>query len=149
MWRSTSLGPCERLIRSQCRDRIDCSVHIGQNGRMAKVSGTSKPAATSATLTVTATEAKTRFGPLLETAIRGGSVVITKHNTPKAVLLSMAEYEALGGSPPPDLHALRDEFDGLLAGLQRPGRRKALQAAFDATPRELGRLAVANHRRRG
>jgi prevent-host-death family protein len=116
---------------------------------MAKVSATSKQAATSATLTVTATEAKTRFGPLLETAIRGGSVVITKHNTPKAVLLSMAEYEALGGSPPPDLHALSDEFDGLLAGLQTPGKRKALRSAFDATPRELGRLAVASHRRRG
>ena len=101
------------------------------------------------TLTVTATEAKTRFGPLLETAIRGGSVVITKHDTPKAVLLSMAEFEALGGSPPPDLKALSDEFNGLLARLQTPGNRKALKSAFDATPKELGRLAVAQQRRRG
>jgi antitoxin Phd len=98
--------------------------------------------------TVTATEAKTRFGPLLETAIRGGSVVITKHDAPKAVLLSIAEFEALGGLPP-DLNALSAEFDGLAARLQTPGRRKALKSAFEATPRELGRLAVANYRRRG
>jgi len=104
---------------------------------------------TSAALTVTATEAKTRFGPLLEAAIGGGSVVITRHNTPKAVLLSMAEYEALGGSRPPDLQALSVEFDSLVARLQTPRSRKALKSAFDATPRELGRLAVAHQRRRG
>ena len=89
------------------------------------------------------------FGPLLETAIRGGSVVITKHDTPKAVLLSMAEFEALGGSRPPDLNALGDEFNSLLARLQTPRARKALKSAFDATPKELGRLAVAQQRRRG
>jgi antitoxin Phd len=116
---------------------------------MAKVSGKSKRAAPSATRTVTATEAKTRFGPLLETAIRGGSVIITKHDTPKAVLLSMAEFETLGGARPPDLNALRDEFDSLLARLQTPKNRKALKSAFDAAPKELGRLAVAHQRRRG
>ena len=107
------------------------------------------PAATTTALTVTATEAKTRFGPLLETAIRGGAVIITKHDTPKAVLLSMAEFEALGGSRQPDLKALRNQFDGLLARLQTPASRSALKSAFDASPKELGRLAVANHRRRG
>ena len=83
------------------------------------------------TQTVTATEAKTRFGPLLETVIRRGAVVITKHDAPKAVLLSIAE------------------FDGLVARLQTPGSRRALKSAFEASPRELGRLAVANRRRRG
>jgi antitoxin Phd len=109
----------------------------------------SKHAATTTALTVTATEAKTRFGPLLETAIRGGAVVITKHDTPKAVLLSIAEFEALGGSRQPDLKMLSKEFDGLLARLQTPASRRALKSAFDATPKELGRLAVANQRRRG
>ena len=104
---------------------------------------------TTTALTVTATEAKTRFGPLLETAIRGGSVVITKHDAPKAVLLSIAEFEALGGSREPDLNALSAEFDSLVARLQAPASRKALKSAFEATPTELGRLAVANHRRRG
>ena len=113
-----------------------------------KLRAKSKYSATTA-LTVTATEAKTRFGPLLETAIRGGSVVLTKHDAPKAVLLSIAEFEALGGSRQPDLNALSADFDSLVARLQTPGSRKALKSAFEATPRELGRLAVANHRRRG
>ena len=129
--------------------QIDHYVHIGQNSHMVKISGESRRVARSATLRVTATEAKTRFGPLLETAIRGGSVIITKHDMPKAVLLSMEEFEALGGSRPPDLHALSGEFDSLLARLQTPGHRKALKSAFDATPRELGRLAIANRPRRG
>jgi prevent-host-death family protein len=100
-------------------------------------------------LTVTATEAKTRFGPLLEAAIAGGSVIITKHDTPKAVLLSMAEFEALGGARPPDLHALSAEFDGLLARLQTPAARTALKSAFSAPPKTLGRLAAIRRRRRG
>jgi len=116
---------------------------------MAKTTKKTTLVAASAALTVTATEAKTRFGPLLEAAIRGESVVITKHDAPKAVLISIAEFEALGGSRPPDLRALRGEFDGLLARLQTPRSRKALQAAFEATPNELGRLAAANQRRRG
>jgi antitoxin Phd len=116
---------------------------------MATMKTSAKKHKVNTTLTVTATEAKTRFGPLLETAIRGGSVVITKHDTPKAVLLSMAEFEALGGSRPPDLNALSDEFDSLLARLQTPRARKALKSAFDATPKELGRLAAAQQRRRG
>jgi antitoxin Phd len=115
---------------------------------MAKTSSTAVTVA-SAALTVTATEAKTRFGPLLEAAIRGESVVITKHDTPKAVLISIAEFEALSGSRPPDLQALRGEFDGLVTRLQTPRSRKALQSAFEATPNELGRLAVAKRRRRG
>jgi prevent-host-death family protein len=101
------------------------------------------------TLTVTATEAKTRFGPLLETAIAGGAVIITKHDTPKAVLLSMAEFEALGGSRPPDLDALSAEFDWLLARLQTPSAGKALKSAFAAKPKTLGRLAATRPRRRG
>jgi antitoxin Phd len=113
-----------------------------------KVRAKSKHSASTA-LTVTATEAKTRFGPLLEMAIRGGSVVITKHDAPKAVLLSIAEFEALGGSRPPDLNALSADFDSMTARLQTPSSRKALKSAFEATPRELGRLAVANYRRRG
>lgn len=102
-----------------------------------------------AALTVTATEAKNRFGPLLDTAIQGGSVVITKHDTPKAVLLSIAAFESLVRSGEPSLNTLSDEFDTLLARMQTSSSRNALTAAFNATPAELGRLAVSNARRRG
>jgi prevent-host-death family protein len=118
--------------------RIDYYGRYVQNGRMAKH-----------TLKVTATEAKTRFGPLLETAIAGGSVIITKHDTPKAVLMSIAEFEALGGNRPPDLTSLSAEFDGLLDRLQTPAARTALTSAFAAKPKTIGRLAAARRRRRG
>lgn len=108
-----------------------------------------KPGRTAATVTVTATEAKNRFGPLLETAMSGGSVVITRHDTPKAVLLSMAEYQALGGTAAPDLRALSAEFDARFAKLQTPAGGQALKSAFAAAPDELGRLAAAGKRRRG
>ena len=44
---------------------------------------------------------------------------------------------------------LSKEFDSWLARLQTLARRKALRSAFDATPKELGRLAVGNQRGRG
>jgi len=100
-------------------------------------------------LKVTATEAKNRFGPLLEKAIQGRSVVITKHDTPKAVLLSIAEFELLVRSKQPSLDTLTNEFDSLLARMQTASSRNALKSAFGTAPAELGRLAVANARRRG
>ena len=36
--------------------------------------------------TVAASEAKNKFGQVLDSALRDGAVVITKHDTPKAVL---------------------------------------------------------------
>jgi len=103
----------------------------------------------STALTVTATEAKTRFGPLLEKAIQGRAVVITKHDTPKAVLLSITEFESLVRPKEPTLDTLTNEFDRVLARMQTTSSRNALKSAFGATPAELGRLAVVNARRRG
>ena len=37
--------------------------------------------------TVAATRIKNEFGAVLEQAIRGGAVAITKHETPRAVLI--------------------------------------------------------------
>lgn len=99
--------------------------------------------------TVSATEAKTRFGPLLDAAMRGESVVITRHNAPKAVLISMAEYQALGGRRPLDLAALTAEFDAQFAAMQTPARRRAMTAAFNASPEALATAAVEGARRRG
>ena len=102
-----------------------------------------------ASLAVSATEAKNRFGPLLESAMRGHPVLITRHDVPKAVLLSIAEFESLVRAAEPNLESLSREFDTLLDQLQSKGSRNALKRAFDAAPAELGRLAVAHARRRG
>ena len=92
--------------------------------------------------TVAATRFKNEFGAIFEQATLGGAVAITKHNTPKAVLLSYAEFEALTRSSSPGLDELTGEFDTLLERMQTPGAKDGTAAAFDASPEELGRSAV-------
>ena len=100
------------------------------------------------TVAISATEAKNEFGRILETVIQGGKVVITKHNSPKAVLISMDEFNALSDAHRAELEILSKEFDGLLARMQIPAARAGMDAAFHATPKELGKAAVAAARRR-
>ena len=64
--------------------------------------------------TVAATRFKNEFGSIFQQASVEGAVAITKHNTPRAVLLSYAEFQALTRSSPV-LDELTDEFDTLLA----------------------------------
>jgi antitoxin Phd len=97
---------------------------------------------------ITATEAKNEFGRVLETVIRGSRVFITKHSAPKAVLISVEEFNALSRATETQLNTLTGEFDALLDGMQTPKARAAMKAAFDATPKQLGKAAVAAARKR-
>ncbi len=98
---------------------------------------------------VSATVAKNEFGRVLDMALRGARVVITKHDAPTAVLLSASAYAALAGRATPDLDALRDEFDAMLDRMQTPKARAGTAALFAASPSELGGAAVATaHGRR-
>ena len=90
-----------------------------------------------------ATDAKNAFGRVLETAMREGAIVITKHADPKAVLLSWDEFEALASVRSQQLGALTNEFDALLARMQTARARKGMRAAFGAAPAQLGKAAVA------
>jgi prevent-host-death family protein len=98
---------------------------------------------------VTATDAKKEFGRVLDTVIQGGAVVITKHDAPKAVLMSMDEFNALSRASEATLERLSQRFDALLARMQTPKARAGMKAAFDASPRQLGKAAVTVARRRG
>lgn len=91
---------------------------------------------------VTATDAKNEFGSVLDTAIEKGAIAITRHETAKAVLLSVDEFNALVGAREGELDTLGGEFDALLAGMQAPGARSRMKAAFGASPTELGKAAV-------
>ena len=93
-----------------------------------------------------ASDAKNSFRRMLDVAERSGMVTITRHDEPKAVLLSMDEYRALAGARQYALDALAGEFDTVLARMQAPGARNAMQTAFDAPARELGRIAVKGAR---
>ena len=92
--------------------------------------------------TVAATKAKNQFGAILEKTMHGGAVAITRHDTPKAVLLSFAEFESLVKERCRSLDDLNAEFDGLLARMQTSKAKKGVEAAFKASPVELGRAAV-------
>ena len=89
-----------------------------------------------------ATDAKNSFGRVLDAAVRTGMVTITRHDAPRAVLLSMDEYRALAGARETTLDSLSREFDAMLDRMQLPGAREAMQAAFDTPAEELGRIAV-------
>jgi antitoxin Phd len=91
---------------------------------------------------VAASRFKNEFGAIFEQAALGGAVAITKHDAPKAVLLSYAEFESLVKARSSALDELSGEFDELLVRMQTPRARKGMAAAFDASPAELGRAAV-------
>jgi antitoxin Phd len=98
---------------------------------------------------VTATDAKKQFGRVLEMVLRGGAVVITKHDAPKAILLSVDEFNALTRTTENKLDSLTADFDAMLVRMQTPRARSGMQAAFGASPRALGRAAVTAARKRG
>lgn len=91
---------------------------------------------------VPATQFKNHFGNVVDQAVRGGAVAITKHDAPQAVLLSYAEFHSLVQSRREALEDLDAQFDELLARMQTPKARQSMQRAFDATPPRLGRAAV-------
>ena len=97
---------------------------------------------------VAATRLKNEFGAVLDQALRGGAVAITRHDTPRAVLISYDEFQALVKARSHDLSDLTAEYDVLLAGMQTPKAKKAMENAFFATPAALGQAAVRAARKR-
>ncbi len=101
-----------------------------------------------APIKISATEAKNRLGEVLDSVMQDGIVLITKHETPKAVLLSMEEYSALSRAAQTRLDTLNGEFDALLARMQTAKARAGMKAAFNASPKQLGKAALAVARKR-
>lgn len=97
----------------------------------------------------TATEAKNEFGRLLDQALQGITVVITKHDAPRAVLLSVDRFHALQQAPQINLNQLTAEFDAALARMQTPTSRAGMERAFNASEKTLGKSALTSARKRG
>jgi prevent-host-death family protein len=91
---------------------------------------------------ISATQAKNAFGEVLERLATVGAIGITRHDKPKAVLLSQEEFESLRRERSETLDELSARFEGLLERMQTPAARRGMQAAFDASPAELGRVAA-------
>jgi prevent-host-death family protein len=91
---------------------------------------------------VPATRFKNELAAMFERVALGEPVAITKHDRPKAVLISYEEFEALMRERLAGLDELEKQFDALLAGMQGPKARAAMAAAFDAEPTRLKRAAA-------
>ncbi|HZZ94870.1 MAG TPA: type II toxin-antitoxin system prevent-host-death family antitoxin [Usitatibacter sp.] len=91
---------------------------------------------------VPATRLKNEPGAIIEKVLTGGAVAITRHDAPKAVLISYDDFRELAQAREPSLGALAGEFDRLLEAMQSPGSRKAMASAFEASPQALGAAAL-------
>ena len=116
--------------------------------KKASAFGKQPPAQPRSQPSYTATEAKNEFGRVLEQAIRGATVVITKHDSPKAVLISMNQFNALNQAPQLKLNVLSEQFDALLSRMQTAEARSGMESAFHASPTQLGKAALAAARKR-
>ena len=95
------------------------------------------------TPTISATELKNATADVFEQVAARRAVAITRHDKPRAVLLSVEQYEALTGQQNPDwLEKLHEEYRGLLDRMQGPEQRAAAEKLFNATPEELGEAAL-------
>ena len=90
---------------------------------------------------VPATRFKNELAAMIEQAALGRPVAVTRHDTPKAVLISYEEFRALMEARNPSLVALEAGFDALLERMQSPAMRRAMAQAFDAPPEAIGRAA--------
>lgn len=96
---------------------------------------------------VPASRLKNEPGAIVDQAAAGRPVVITRHDSPRVVILSFEDFEDLTRAREPALGDLEARFDELLAGMQKPAAKRAVAAALDAKPRRLGRAAVAAARK--
>ena len=71
-----------------------------------------------------------------------GAVVVTRHDEPAMVLMSIDRYLALEQAAEPDLDALTRQFDDMFALMQGDEAAEAMESAFAMSPAELGKAAV-------
>ena len=71
-----------------------------------------------------------------------GAVVVTRHDEPAMVLMSIDRYLALEQAAEPDLDALTRQFDDAFARMQGDEAAQAMEDAFAMSPAELGKAAV-------
>ncbi|MHB8386667.1 type II toxin-antitoxin system Phd/YefM family antitoxin [Metallibacterium sp.] len=100
--------------------------------------------------TMASSDAKNGFAALLERVLhKPEPVVITRNARPTAVMLSIEAYERLVEAVPDPLAKLTAEFDALVARMQTPAAKSAVDALFTATPEQLGEAAVRGAGRPG
>ena len=123
---------------------------LARKPKSARLPATSENAAPGAVATrsghqsVPATQAKNRFGEILQAVRDSGPVFIERHGQTQAVVLGIDAYNQLTSNKERtreerDLDYWTREFDALHARMQSPEARQAVDALFSATDAELNR----------
>lgn len=147
--RAAKLGAVQSLVKPITRDLLrQTAVFAVRLKRSAPSRQPGFVQASGPARSITATAAKNEFGRELEKVLHGGITVITKHDAPKAVLMSFDDFRQLSNAGRTKLDTLTGEFDALLGRMQTPEARSRMRAAFGASPRQLGQAAVAAARKR-
>lgn len=92
--------------------------------------------------TVSATKLVAGMQKVTSAVMSHGAIVVTKHDEPTMVLMSIDRYLKLERAAAPDLDALTRQFDEMFARMQGEPASQAMEDAFAMTPRELGKAAV-------
>jgi len=101
--------------------------------------------ATKARETRPASFVKGHWRDIVAEANAHGEVVVTNHDRPEVIVLSLARYEKLQSDAEANdpLTKLRAEWDRELAWLREPDAAREIHRLFDATPAEIARAANA------
>lgn len=81
------------------------------------------------------TNLATGVGAITREVMKRGAAVITKHNEPVMVLMSLERYMQLEKAGAPNLDALTRRFDEMYARMQEPGAAEDTIAALDLSAR--------------
>jgi hypothetical protein len=71
-----------------------------------------------------------------------GAVVVTRHDEPTMVLMSIDRYVQLEQAGAPNLDALTRQFDEMFARMQEADGARNMADAFAMSPEELGEAAL-------
>lgn len=100
---------------------------------------------------LTSTSLATKIGAVTREVMKRGAVIITRHDAPVMVLISMDRYAELERAAAPHLAALTSRFDAMYARMQQPEVGERTIAALDLNARTTRRgrsatTATSGHR---
>ncbi len=92
--------------------------------------------------TVSATMLKNSISDVFDQVHSSGAVAITRHDKPRAVLLSVEDYEGLKAAFEEPLQKVREHYDRMFERMQTAEQAAGAERAFYASPEDMGRAAV-------
>lgn len=91
---------------------------------------------------VSATSLVAGMQKVTHTVMTEGAIVITRHDEPTMVLMSVDRYLKLEQAAAPNLDALTRQFDAMFARMQGADAAQGMADAFAMGPEEMGDAAV-------